>query len=155
MCLSRALLDRTGARFAEGVYGAEEMAFLQELGVRHVLLDPDAVVRHLRRDSARGLLKRGFRLGNGSGRLRWQVGLRGALFARHVYLAPLLVPMLIALSWLRTLRRAPHGVFDLIRFSPVKLASSVSYTAGFIAGALEARRAERRSPPSRPRPPGA
>ena len=152
MCLSRSLLDRTGARFAEGVYGAEEMVFLKELGVRRVLLDPDAVVRHLREEDVRGMLRRSYRLGRGSGRLRWQAGLRGALFARHVLLAPLLVPILFALSWLHTIRRAPHGVLDLVRFSPVKAASSVSYTAGFIAGALGARRAARGSPPRRALP---
>jgi hypothetical protein len=153
MCLSRALLDRTGARFAEGIYGAEEMAFLKELGVRRVLMDPEATVRHLRAGGVRAMLRRSFRLGRGSGHLRRQLGLRGAVFARHLYLAPLLAPMLVGLSWLRTLWRTPQGVFDLIRFSPLKLAASVSYTIGFIAGARQARGAERPAHPTQTEPP--
>jgi len=140
MCLARSLLERTGARFAEGVYGAEEMAFLHELGVRQVLLDPNAVVRDLRRDGVRMTLKRSFRLGRGSGRLRSRLDLRGAVFARHLWLAPLLAPLLFGLTCVRTLRRTPWGVLDLVRFIPMTLARPVLYTVGFIAGALEERR---------------
>lgn len=137
MCVGAALLRETGARFAEGRYGAEEMAFLHSLGERgrSVLLEPTARVRHLRREGLLSSVGHQYRLGRGIGRTRREFPLRGSAFARHPWLAPLLVPGRFLLLTGRTLRHNPGAAVELLRLAPLVLAQLVGYAAGFRAGA--------------------
>lgn len=137
MCVGAALLRETGARFAEGRYGAEEMAFLHSLGEHggSVLLEPAARVRHLRREGALSSIGHQYRLARGVGRTRHEIRLRGSMFARHPWLAPLLVPVRFLLLTGRTLRHNPWAAVELLRLTPLVLAQLVGYAAGFRAGA--------------------
>jgi len=148
MCVSRSVLECSGARFAEGVYGAEEIAFLRELPAdrRSVLLEPAAVVRHLRAESPLTSLARHYRMGWGSGWLRGRRRMRGSLFARHVWLAPLLVPARFLLTASRIVRYGPASLLDFVRLSPFIMCQYVWYAVGFAAGAVSARRAKGPSP---------
>ena len=147
MCVSRSVLEGSGARFAERVYGAEEIAFLHQLPVdrRSVLLEPAAVVRHLRAESPRTSLARHYRMGWGSGWLRSSRQMRGSFFARHIWLAPLLAPMRFLLTASRIVRHSFASSLDFMRLSPFIICQYVWYAAGFTAGAVSARRAERAS----------
>ena len=140
LCVPRALLERSGARFAEGVYGAEDVALLRRMPreALPVLMEPAAGVRHLHWASLGGHLRRTYRLAVGSGRLRRAGGMRGSLFARCVWLAPLLLPLRLALTILRTIRCSGTAVFDVLRLYPVLICAYAVYAAGFAAGATAA-----------------
>ncbi|KPK62498.1 MAG: hypothetical protein AMK73_06015 [Planctomycetes bacterium SM23_32] len=143
MCVSRRLLQSHGARFAEGVFGAEEMPLLAGLPPqsRRVLLEPDAVVFHLRGGTLRGFLKHYYRLGTGSGRVRAGLRVRGSFFARHPWLAPLLGPGRTLLTGLRTLRYTLAHFADFLRLNPLILCRYMAFAVGFMVGARRARRA--------------
>jgi len=139
MCVGAGLLRTGGARFAEGRYGAEEMAFLHSLGDdrQPVLLEPAARVRHLRRDGFGASIRHQYRLGRGAGRTRRDFPLRGSTFARHRWLAPLLVPGRYLLLGVRVIRRNPPAILELLRLTPLVLIQLVGYAAGFRAGARQ------------------
>jgi hypothetical protein len=143
MAVGRDLLERSGARFAESVYGAEEIAFLHQLPEEHrtVLMEPASRVRHLRGETLRTSLARHYRMGWGSGWLRRQSRMRGSLFARHVWLAPFLAPLRLVLTFSRVVRWCPGRALDFLRLSPFIFCQYVFYAAGFVKGAIAARRA--------------
>jgi hypothetical protein len=137
MCIGRALVNKAGARFAEGVFGAEDVALLGRLPARALpaLLDPAAQVFHLRRDTFAGALRHQFAIGVGSGQLRGDRPMRGALLARHSWAAPLIAPGRLALMFARALQAGPRRVLGLARLSPLILPELLAYTVGFMAGA--------------------
>jgi len=141
MAVSRRLLEISGARFAEGTYGAEEAALLGGLPpqARTVWLDPSIQVRELRYETFGGALRRMKHLGFGSGRLRCTLAMRGSFLARHRWLWPLLVPARMML----TMRRLPgcgwRAAADFVRVSPIMTVLLVYYALGFRAGASETR----------------
>ena len=149
-CISHALLKKTGARFAEKTYGAEEASLLHRLseGERSVLLEPAARVRHLRRDGVGACLSRHYRLGRGSGRMRRRFNLRGSAFARRPWLSPLLAPLRFLLTAGRAVRYSPLSLGDFVRLSPFIACCYLWYSIGFMDGALEARRQERAGGPA-------
>jgi len=140
MCISRRLLQESGAAFAEGVYGAEDVALYHQLPAesRRALREPAARVRHLRTDSLTEFLGRAYRLGIGSGRVRKSFRMPGSVFARHVWLVPFLPPVRLALTAARTARCGLPAVLEFIRLSPLIACRYVWYAAGFAAGALSA-----------------
>jgi hypothetical protein len=141
MAVSRRLLESSGARFAEGTYGAEEAALLGGLPPqdRTVWLDPTIQVRELRYETFGGALGRMKHLGFGSGRLRRTLVMRGSFLARHRWLWPLLVPARMML----TMRRLPgcgwRAAADFVRVSPIMAVLLIYYALGFRAGAAETR----------------
>jgi glycosyltransferase involved in cell wall biosynthesis len=141
MCVERALVCESGARFAEGVYGAEEIQFLLALPdrARPVVHEPRAVVRHLRHDDFMGSLARQYRLGRGSARVRLQQRMRGSSAAEWPFLAPLLAPLRFVLTIWRVLRTAPGELGTLLGLSPLVALHHAAYAAGFAVGALTAR----------------
>jgi glycosyltransferase involved in cell wall biosynthesis len=143
MAVSRLLVQRSHARFAERVYGAEEIAFLHELPAdrRTVLMDPAANVRHLRSETLHTSLARHYRMGWGSGWLRRRSPMRGSFFAHHVWLAPLLVPARFLLTFSRVARLSPGLMLDFLRLSPFVACQYLCYTVGFVSGAVSACRA--------------
>jgi hypothetical protein len=149
MCVRRALVLESGARFAERVYGAEEMTFLTALPeqAKPVLHEPGALVRHLRNDDFTGSLARQYRLGHGSGRVRSRLRIRGSLAARWPFLAPLLAPTRYLLAARRVLLESPLRLGAFLRLSPLMALHHACYAAGFAVGALTAGRG--RSPGSR------
>jgi hypothetical protein len=145
MCVASALVRESGARFAEGVYGAEEMQFLLALPrrARPVTHEPRAVVRHLRNDDFAGSLARQYRLGRGSARVRSRIRMRGSLAARWPFLSPLLAPTRYLLTTCRVLRSSPGELVDFLRLSPLIALHHACYAAGFAVGALTAGRDRR------------
>jgi hypothetical protein len=143
MCLPRRLLQDHHARFAEGVFGAEEMTLLDRLPAekRAVLLEPGAVVLHLRGGTLRRFLAHYYTLGTGSGRVRARLQMRGSFAARHPWLAPLLGPGRTLLTGLRTLRHTPGRFPDFVRLSPLILCRYTAFALGFMVGARRAKRA--------------
>jgi glycosyltransferase 2 family protein len=142
MAVSRRLLETSGARFAEGTYGAEEAALLAALPpeARGVWLDPSIQVRELRYETLAGACRRMGHLGFGSGRLRRTLALRGAFLARRRWLLPLVVPIRLALT-LRRLRGCGwRAAADFARLSPLMTVLLVYYALGFRAGAAQADR---------------
>ena len=67
--------------------------------------------------------------------------MRGSLFARHIWLTPLLVPTRFLLTAFRTARYGPARLLDFVRLSPFIMCQYAWYAAGFAAGAVSARRA--------------
>jgi hypothetical protein len=149
MCVSRRLLEQSGAAFAEGVFGAEDMALVHRLppDSRLLVRHPRARVRHLRADSLKESFRHAYRLGVGSGMVRKRLRMRGSVFARHVWLVPLLPPVRFAFTAVRTARHGPRAVVDFIRLSPITACRYVWYAAGFAAGALSVREGEKPGAP--------
>jgi hypothetical protein len=139
MGVSRRLLDQSGARFAEGSYGAEEAALLNGLppANRTVLLDPSIPVRELRYETLQGAMGRMRHLGFGSGQLRRNTKLRGSFLARHLWLAPLLVPARLLLMARRLPGCSWGAAADFIRLSPLVAFFLIFYVAGFVSGAAD------------------
>jgi hypothetical protein len=142
MAVAADLLRRSGAAFAERVYGAEEVRLLSQLpdDCLPVPMLSDAVVRHCRRDGFGQSLVRHFRLGRGAGRLRREGNMRGALLARYPILSPLLVPLRSLLTAYRVVRFSPQEIPDFLRLSPILVLHYTFYAAGFAAGAVAAGR---------------
>ncbi len=139
MCVSAELLKAGREAFAEGIYGAEELALLDHLpaGSGRVVLDPRAQVREMRRDRLVNSLVRMYRLGRGSGRMRRRMDVRGAVFARHLWLVPLLGPARFALSAWRSATCGWRGAGEFLRLSPLVLLQLACYSVGFAAGAVD------------------
>ncbi|MBW2283616.1 MAG: glycosyltransferase [Deltaproteobacteria bacterium] len=142
MGISKSLLDQYNARFAERIYGAEEIVLLTSLPAKNrmAVLDPKIRIKEPRSGGLNVSLRRMFRLGTGSGRLREDHSMRGAIFARHLYLVPLMVPA----RFFQTVCRLPYcRLRDIVIFalmSPVVLLSLSWYAAGFSKGARSAKR---------------
>jgi hypothetical protein len=142
MAVARATLDTTGARFAEGIYGAEEIVLMSTLPPerRDVWLDPDVEVRELRVETFAGARRRMRHLGHGSGWLRRIHAMRGSALARHSWLLPLVVPVRLLLTMRRHRGCGWRALADFLRLSPLITVLLIYYTLGFRAGALGARR---------------
>jgi GT2 family glycosyltransferase len=142
MCIGRALAIDSGARFAEGVFGAEDVALLERLPrwALPVVMDPQARALHLRRDTFPGMLEHQFAIGFGSGRLRRSRRMRGSRLARHPWAAPALVPGRLGLLLVRAADAGPRGVLGFARLSPLILPALVAYAAGFMSGAVKSGR---------------
>jgi glycosyltransferase 2 family protein len=139
MAVSKRLLETSGARFAEGTYGAEEAALLAGLPPqdRTVWLEPSIQVRELRYETFRGALRRMRHLGFGSGRLRRTTAMRGAFLARHRWLWPLLVPARMMLTMRRLRGCGWRAAADFVRLSPIMTVLLIYYAFGFRDGAAE------------------
>jgi hypothetical protein len=140
MCIGRSLATQSGARFAEGVFGAEDVALLGSLPARArpAVLDPEAQALHLRHDSFRSALAHQFAIGEGSGRLRRERRMRGSMLARRTWAAPLLVPSRLALMLARAAASGPSRFLGLALLSPLILVGLAAYSAGFMSGAAGA-----------------
>ncbi|MHC4592983.1 MAG: glycosyltransferase family 2 protein, partial [Planctomycetota bacterium] len=138
MCVAKRLLMQHEALFAEGVFGAEDVALLSSLPEDSLpaVMTPAAQVRHLRRDGFCGALIHQYQIGTGSGRLRRSLQMRGSFFGRHPWLAPLLVPGRFLLMAARSVRSGPRAALDFMRLSPLILCELASYALGFAVGAL-------------------
>jgi hypothetical protein len=146
MAVSRQILEITGARFAEYIYGAEEIALLTDLPPekRTVWLDPDVEVRELRVETFAGARRRLWHLGHGSGWLRQtHTTMRGAAMARHPWLSPALIPVRLLLTASRLRGCGGRAMLDFCRLSPLMACLLIWYAAGFAAGARGARAAAR------------
>lgn len=145
MCIAASLVADPTCRFTDGLYGAEEIELLENLPPRDriVRMAPRPEVREMRYDQFTVSLRRMFNLGYGSGSLRMRRSLRGSMFARHLVLAPLLVPARYLLTARRLVRCGAGPLADFLRLTPLVLAMLASYTAGFIRGARDIRRATR------------
>jgi hypothetical protein len=139
MAVSKRLLESSGARFAEGTYGAEEAALLGGLPpqARTVWLEPSIQVRELRYETFGGALQRMKHLGFGSGRLRRTLAMRGAFLARHRWLWPLLVPARMVLTMRRLRGCGWRAAADFVRVSPIMMVLLIYYALGFRDGAAE------------------
>jgi hypothetical protein len=139
MAISRRLLEESGARFAEGVYGAEEIALLGGLPpeARAVWLDPTIEVRELRHETFAGARRRMRHLGFGSGQLRKSRTMRGSVLARHRWLVPLVVPVRLLLTLRRHAGCGWRAGADFVRLAPLVTILLVYYTVGFAAGASQ------------------
>jgi len=137
MCVGADLVRKKGARFAERRYGGEEMVLLWQLGAgrRGVPLEPSARVRHLARDRFWPSVRRQFRLGHGNALSRREHAMRGSVFARHPWLAPLLLPGRCGLLAVHAARNGPGALGELLRLAPLVGPQMLGYTAGFCWGA--------------------
>jgi glycosyltransferase involved in cell wall biosynthesis len=142
MCVGRALATEAGARFAEGVFGAEDVAFLSRLPgwALPAVLNPRAQALHLRRDTFAGALRHQFAIGFGSGRLRRSRRMRGSFLADHAWAGPLLAPARLGLMLVRAVDAGPGRLLGLAKLSPVILPGLFAYAAGFMSGAAKAGR---------------
>jgi hypothetical protein len=140
MALPAELVGAEGACFAEGVYGAEEVALLAGLPEDSlpVMQVPASRVRHLRRDGVGLAHRRMYYLGLGSGRIRRGMRMRGSLFARVPVIAPLLAPARLVLTGLRSARCGWPALADFLRLSPLVACLMAAYAVGFAAGAMGA-----------------
>jgi hypothetical protein len=141
MGVSKSLLDNHDARFAEDVYGAEEILLLTRLPKkdRVVVLDPAVRIKEPRSGGLNESLNRMFRLGVGSGRLRGDNAMRGDVFARRRYLVPLMVPGRLFLAVCRLPYCHIRDIFIYALMSPVVLLHLTWYAAGFSRGARMAK----------------
>ena len=137
LCVARRFIEQGHARFAEGIFGAEEDVFLKGLSSagRSVILDPRALVKHSGVDRLGPSLRRIYHLGKGTGLVRKNVSLRGSFFARHVWLVPLIVPARVVLTTIRVLRCGWGKSIEYIGLFPLAFLYWVWYAAGFAAGA--------------------
>jgi glycosyltransferase involved in cell wall biosynthesis len=145
MAMASRLLADPARRFTDRLYGAEEIELLANLPAqdRVVLLSPRPEVHEMRYDLWGQSLRRMYKLGYGSGHLRRRRRLRGSTMARWPVLAPLLVPGRYLLTARRVLACGAAAMLDFLRLTPIILCMLVSYTAGFVRGAKDARCAGR------------
>ena len=142
MGISKSLLVQHNARFAERIYGAEEIFLLTRLPdeSRLVVLDPNIRIKENRTGGLSTSLRRMSRLGVGSGRLRADHPMRGAILAKH----PVLVPLMVPARFFLTVCRLPYcrlrDTMIFILMSPVVLLHLSWYAAGFSVGARRAKR---------------
>lgn len=139
MCMSAGWWALPGVEFAERVYGSEETAMLESLPPesRPWIMDPAPTVRHMERYSPAETLRRQYRLGLGSGRLRRAMPMRGSMVARLPLLAPLLVPARLLFTLRRLSRCDRKSRVDFLLFFPLILFQWAAYAAGFAVGAMK------------------
>jgi hypothetical protein len=148
LCLPARPVRESGARFATGRYGAEDMALLQALptAFRPAVLEPGAAVTHVRHDGLSGSLRRQVAVGRGSGHLRASRRMRGSFFARRPLCIPLLLPARCALTGLRCVGQGGRALLDFVRLLPLIICQLACYTRGFAAGAAAWRQEASRRP---------
>ena len=120
-----------GARFGERIYGAEEQTLRYALSGQDVLLEPAAVVVHIRNDRLVTMLGRMYRLGAGSAITRLASPMRGSVLVRHRWLLPLLPAARLALTAWRMRRCDLASIASFALLWPLVLLNLVFYTAGF------------------------
>ena len=96
--------------FPPGFYPMEDQVFHRPLCDRgaRIALDPEIVVAHTHRTERRQFLEHQRRLGLANVRVLRVLGGRGALLARHAFLASLVIPMLVPYRFLRIVLSSAH-----------------------------------------------
>ncbi len=147
MAVSRALVEKSGTKFATGIYGTEETVFINGLGLKNpsVILEPAAVVKDthsasMPRNNRTIAMYAGriYRLGFGSGFLRKKHSLRGSIFSRYSFLVFLLVPARIVFALARGMRIGPGAFFKTVTLLPLCTYYWIHYLRGYISGQKEA-----------------
>lgn len=122
-------------------YPQEDLIFNDNLSRRgqKILLDPTIQVWHRQRSDPIEFLRHQNRIGSATSRVLKKIPLQGAFIARHLGLALCLMPFIILLKFIRTVRvfliHQPQFIKERPMVLPVLALGLLGWAVGFVKGA--------------------